>query len=83
MFKELLGTLKTYSYSEISSDFMSGVVAEYGKLTGINLEEKANRFSDKVLLESFCSRAKEKGLSEIECATLIFAHGFRKTSVIN
>ncbi len=82
MFKGLKNALKTSTDMWNASGYWAEVIVEYGKSTGTNLEKTANLSGDKHLLDHFCAKAKDKGLSAKQCAALIFEHGFHDTSVI-
>jgi len=59
-----------------SAGYWSEVVVEYSKLTGFNLEQMAKKTKDEHLLDHFCQKANDMGLSAKSCAKVIFDHGF-------
>lgn len=82
MFKGLRDAFKTSANMWNASGYWAEVVVEYGKLTNISLEHTAKVTGDQHLLDHFCAKAKDKGLTASQCATLIYQHGFHDVSVI-
>lgn len=63
--------------------YWTEVVAEYGKLTGWNLEKTAKASSGARELDEFCRKAMNMGLSAKACAVVISAEGFHDPGVLD